>query len=130
VDTAALKNSFSLKLNSAKLGCFISLMEAINIVITVKTLVSDKENRVKNMAYLMGAVMDFSSEVLSNGATRNLIFKSIRNNSWANSAIISGKVVHGLQLISGCIDCFVGIASAFDAWEHGEIGVATGFAIY
>ncbi|WP_075603041.1 hypothetical protein [Saccharicrinis aurantiacus] len=130
MDTVSLNKAFSSKMNGVKLGQFIAFMEAVNIVVTVKALVSDEENKAKNMACLIGAVMDFSSEVLSNGASRNLMFKVIHKNSWASSAVISGKVVPGLQVISGAIDCFVGMDSAFDAMKHGETGVATGFALY
>lgn len=101
----------------------ITTFEAINVIIAVHALATDEENVTRNIAGLLGAAIDFSTE-------NHWIFNSIKNTSTIQKLSFGGKAIPGLQLISGALDCFVGVDSAIESYKNGEIGVTSGFVTF
>lgn len=130
IDTKFLSERISSLVGGKKAAGVIATFEAVNIIFSVKTLVDDKENRGRNIAALTGAVMDFFAGVGENKVATSWLFQRVSLLKKISQTAFGAKAVPGMQLISGALDCYVGIDSAMEAYRHGEIGLVTGYSFF
>lgn len=72
------------------------------------------------MVNLVGAALDFGS---SNWLTQRALKNKL-------GPLKGAKFVKGMILVSGVIDCILGVWGAIDAWKEGEFDVFVGWGIF
>lgn len=119
-------------LNSKVVFTTVSLVEAFNVYYSLKVLLddTDKENKMRKAAIFFGSLIDFTSNVASNRRAQGWILKAAANNKLITSGVKGVlKAVPVLNVISGAVDMFSGMDSAFEAYQDGEMGLAAGYSL-
>ena len=100
----------------------ITFLELGNVALAIHGLAGSgsQTEAVKNSINLIGAGLDFSS---SNWLIQNALKNKL-------GTLTGTKLLNGMILVSGVIDCILGIWEAKNAWEEGEFDVAIGWSIF
>ena len=111
------------KIPNSKGGkAIINFLELGNVAFAVHGLIGsiqgeDGERIAKGIVNLVGAGVDLSAN--------NWIVQSAFKNKYG---VLKGtKVIYGLVIISGIVDCILGVWEARRAWKEGEVDVAIGW---
>lgn len=131
IDVDKLGKSLTGVLEGVAITRVVAFFEVVNVFFALKTLSNDPEHRKRNMASVLGAAIDFGTSIASQKAASDWLFSKLGKNYWVKGGTKIGKtLVPGLNLVSGAIDCFVGVDSAMEAYKHGEIGLCVGYSLY
>lgn len=99
----------------------VNVLEVANLAVSIKVLYeSGEENRLANSLAVAGATLDLASE--------NWLFQNCLKNSLGGP--VSSRIVPGMQVISGIIDCYLGFTGAVNSYNDKEYGLCIGWGTF
>lgn len=132
------------QLDTIESKVFKSFLEVVNLSLAIYIFCKDDnpDNQVKNTISLVGAMLDFSAEShwivavayshtmtkYSSSATTG-IYTQVQGHLATKT--FATKVVPGFQLVSGIIDCYLGVDGALDAYYNkGNWRLSAGYGVF